>query len=189
MYVLAPSGPCVFIVNASEYIPHYRQRLLTHSLFPLSTAQRYQPHDQARKKQNNQLLRAAAGSNGLLRAVEGGCGTAKSRRARAVSWEREIRVSRGWWRGHRSVAVLVGSSSEIVKWHFMSYQGGAPGPLAPGVISPRAAPPSCTARRTPRRAMDWTALRISENPSGRSSQNHISSSAEQVCLRICLHSI
>ena len=26
MYVLAPSEPCVFIVNASEYIPYYRQK-------------------------------------------------------------------------------------------------------------------------------------------------------------------
>jgi hypothetical protein len=47
-------------------------RLLPPSLFPLSTAQRCQPHDQARKKENKQLFRTAAGSNGLLRAARGG---------------------------------------------------------------------------------------------------------------------
>ena len=42
MYVLAPSGPCVFIVNASEYIPHYRQtqRGATHHLQPQKGAER-----------------------------------------------------------------------------------------------------------------------------------------------------
>ena len=58
-------------------------RLLPPSLFPLSTAQRYQPHDQARNKENKQLFRTAAGSNGVLRVV--GPGKAVAARSSSVT--------------------------------------------------------------------------------------------------------
>ena len=76
------------------------------------------------------LVHAAAGSNGLLGAAEGGC-TAKawSRRAREVSREREIRVEDGGEATGRSL-IWLGAHPRSSSGTSCRTKGARPAPLA-----------------------------------------------------------